>query len=144
MNDNSTKLSRRDFFGMAGVLGAALVAMPGARAFALEFPEQKDPICLIPNTHVAGTTHVPGIAPLAEALCAGDELVLEREPENPFDSLAIRVLNVRGKRLGFIPRAQNEVIARLMDGGKRVFAKVTGVELINTWFKISIEVWIDD
>ena len=145
MNSNAKQLTRRDFFGIAGAASAFIFALPGSTALAVE-PQApaSEPIRLIPETHVAGTSHILGIAPLANALCADDRLTLEREPENPFDCWAIRVHDEQGNKLGFIPRAQNQVVARLMDGGKHVFAKVTGVELINRWFKIGIEVWLDD
>lgn len=145
MNTDKNAFSRRDFLGFAGAAGAFLMALPGVNANAVEPAKpQSDPICLIPETRIAGTTHVTGIAGLVDALNIGDELVLERDPENPWDGNAILVLNARGQKLGFIPRAENAVIARLMDGGKRVFAKVMGIELIGSWFKIPIGVWLDD
>ena len=144
MNIETMGLSRRDFFGVAGAAGAFLLGMPGLTASALE---QAKPsarrVCLIPETYIAGTTHIPGIARMAEALCVGDELELERDPGNPYDCWAIRVLDGRGERIGFVRRIENEMPARLMDGGLRLFAMVTGIELLNTWHKISIELWLE-
>ena len=143
MSDNKTGMTRRDFLGIAGVASAFLLGLPTS-ALAREMPPAADKrVCLIPDAHVAGTTHVPGIAAIAEGLCAGDELTLEREPDNPYDGWAIRVFDDQGKRAGFIPRAVNEIPARLMDAGFRVFARVTDVELIGYWYKISIEVWLE-
>ena len=142
-NDNNTGMTRRDFLGIAGAASAFLLGLP-ASALAREVPPAAGKrACLIPDAHVAGTTHVPGIAAIAEGLCEGDELTLEREPDNPYDGWAIRVFDERGKRVGFIPRALNEIPARLMDAGFCVFARVTDVELIGYWYKISIEVWLE-
>lgn len=145
MNENQQATST----GLATVgsdtAGVILVAMHGGEGTSIELPKPYgNRICLIPDTRIAGTTHVPGIERLIEALHEGDELRLERDPSNHYDRWAIRVLNSQGTKLGFIPADQNEVVARLMDGGKRIIAKVTGVELIDRWYKIGIEVWLDD
>lgn len=142
-DDSKTGMTRRDFLGIAGMASALLLGLP-ATATALEAsPVAGKRVCLIPSAHVAGTTHVSGIEAVAEELCEGDVLTLEREPDNAFDCWAIRAFDARGNRVGFIPRAVNEIPARLMDAGFRVFAQVTDVELIRYWYKISIEVWLE-
>ena len=99
---------------------------------------------LLFDSHVAGTTYVPEIAALAEQIHEGDLLQLCREPENSHDSLAIKVLDVQGKKLGYIPRSWNTIPAHLMDGGKLLFAKVTSKELIDEWLRIKIQVYLRD
>lgn len=51
----------------------------------------------------------------------GTELELRREPENAFDSYAGGVF-YEGRRLGFIARGPNEVLARMTDGGAELKA----------------------
>ena len=47
----------------------------------------------------------------------GDMLLLEEEPENAYDSLAIRVLTQEREVLGYVPRYYNKaILARLHDG----------------------------
>lgn len=98
------------------------------------------------NTYVAGVTHVRGIKKLAKALKKHEEILLVREPENEFDDLAILVKNKAGKKLGYIPRQKNEVIARLMDAGKCIEARVCRV-IDNTGKGrdefYALEIWID-
>lgn len=99
------------------------------------------------HTFVAGTNHVEGIEELARNLAEGDELILRREPENPYDPLAILVLNQQEQKLGYIPKAKNEVVARLMDAGKRMYAKVSRVSIegnIEFWTHISLDVFLKD
>jgi len=55
---------------------------------------------------------------------AGDALTLAREPENPHDPNAVRV-EWRGRKLGYVPRAENEAVARQMDRGARLEARVS-------------------
>jgi hypothetical protein len=54
----------------------------------------------------------------------GDLLTLVREPANSHDSNAIR-LEWQGHMLGYVPRRDNMDLARQMDLGARVEARVT-------------------
>ena len=125
--------------------GAIIAAMHGGGAAGLEVPKPfSQPICLVPQTRVAGTMHVTGIDELAGKLSEGDRLRLERDPGNTRDRWAIRVFDGEGNRLGFVPADINEILARLMDGGKRLYAEVADVELRGSWWRIGMGVWLDD
>ncbi len=125
--------------------GAIIAAMHGGGGPGLEVPKPfVQPICLVPDTRVAGTTHVADIAKLAGRLSEGDRLRLERDPSNSQDKWAIRVFDGEGNRLGFVPADINEIPSRLMDGGKRLYAEVTGVERRGSWWRIGMGVWLDD
>jgi len=54
----------------------------------------------------------------------GDALTLVREPDNPYDARAVRV-EWNGHKLGYIPRIENEAVARQMDRGNALQARVT-------------------
>ena len=41
---------------------------------------------------------------------------LQREPSNPYDSNAVRVLNVHGEQVGHIKREQAAALAKVIDG----------------------------
>jgi hypothetical protein len=101
------------------------------------------PIYLI-DTHVAGTTHVDGIDGLTESLSTGVRLTLQRDKDNPFDCNAIIVLSPHNERIGFVPCDVNEILARLMDGGKVLYGETTSIEHVGTWNKISMKVYLDD
>ena len=91
------------------------------------------------GTHVAGTPYHEA-AVEAKSLKAGDQLVLKREPENSHDELAIAVLGRNGAKLGYIPRNQNAVLARLMDAGKQICAEIAACDAKDTWAEIDIKV----
>ena len=125
--------------------GAIIAAMHGDGASGLSVPKPfSNPICLVPHTRVAGTTHVRGVRDLAGALAEGERLRLERDTHNRYDRWAIKVFDKRDNRLGFVSADISEIPARLMDGGKSLFAEVTGVEIVGSWVKIGIGVWLDD
>lgn len=100
-------------------------------------------IVLLEDAYVAGTTHVRNIDSIADAIEIGQELELVRDTANTQDAWAIRVLAC-GERVGYVPADRNEVLARLMDGGKKLRATVTEKELIGHWHKIHMEVYLDD
>lgn len=103
-----------------------------------------EPILLVERTRVAGTTHVPGIRAQAARLSKGERLSLVRDPKNSHDRWAIRVLDAQGERLGFVPADCNEVLARLMDAGKHLYAQVRGVEMRDSWVRVGMDIYLDD
>lgn len=53
---------------------------------------------------------------VVDALEIGQSLSLEREPENPYDINAVRVIDPESKEfLGFIERSMNQELAQHMD-----------------------------
>ena len=75
---------------------------------------------------LAGFRHYEAAA-LWNEIKPGDPLDLVREPGNPRDRNAIRV-EWRGSMLGYVPRAQNETVARQLDHGTAVKARVSKVQ----------------
>ena len=53
----------------------------------------------------------------------GDALVLVREPDNPHDDKAVRV-DWNGHTLGYVPRTENAAVARQLDRGNRLQARI--------------------
>lgn len=100
-------------------------------------------IVLIEDTRVAGTTHVHDIDVIVAKLEEGADLRLERDPKNIADDWAIRVY-AGEERIGYVPADCNEMLARLMDGGKALSAKLTGKEKLGKWNKLHMEVSLDD
>jgi len=60
-------------------------------------------------------------------LRVGHLLTLIRESDNSHDSQAIRI-EWRGQKLGYVPRADNRDLARLMDNGTRIEARIAKLE----------------
>lgn len=73
----------------------------------------------------------------------GDTLQLAREPQNPHDANAVRVL-WRNEMLGYIPRRENSDVARQMDRGAPVKARIVRLkEARNPWQRIEFEVYVE-
>lgn len=81
---------------------------------------------LLQVSPVAGFPFYEGAAEWAR-LREGDVLELVREPGNPYDPLAVRV-DWQGHKLGYVPREDNEAVARLMARGVRLEARIVGLQ----------------
>ena len=96
------------------------------------------------DTHVAGTSHVAGMEELAPHLKADDHLQFFREPDNHYDSKAIAIKNSDGIKIGYVPKADNLIFARLMDAGKLLFGKITSSDMKGSWLRIEIKVFLHE
>ena len=96
------------------------------------------------NCNVAGTTHQKDIEARTAEVQPGTILDFRREPENKYDGDAIMVLNQKGERIGFVPRKDNPILAKLMDAGKLLYGKVTEKEMEGSWLRITMEIFMRD
>lgn len=78
-----------------------------------------------------------------DELRVGDALTLVRESDNPHDPRAVRV-EWRGEKLGYVPRAGNETVAKLLDRGVALSGRITHLQPGRShWQRIMFEVNID-
>lgn len=111
----------------------------GARAVA-ERPAPRAQV-LVQDAPLAGFQFHAGRR-LWPELRVGDALVLVREPDNPHDPLAVRV-DWRGHKLGYVPRRENADIARFLDRGVPLEARISRLaEVRDPWQRIRFEVWM--
>ena len=96
------------------------------------------------DTQVAGTSHIDGIEELEPYLHMDDRLDFFREPDNPYDSKAIVIKNANGIKIGYVPRADNVIFARLMDAGKLLFGRISSKEISGNWVKIEIKIFLHE
>jgi len=77
-------------------------------------------------------------------LRVGERLSLHREPDNPYDPRAVRV-DWRGVQLGYVPRLDNLDLARLMDRGVQVEARILHLEPSrNPWRRVLLEIVVTE
>ena len=97
---------------------------------------------LLQNSPLAGFRYYEGKR-LWQEMKVGDTLKLIREPDNSHDSNAVRV-EWRGEKLGYVPRADNEALARFMDRGLKAEARITRLKKSrNPWQRMEFEVYLD-
>jgi hypothetical protein len=77
-----------------------------------------------------------------DQLKVGDPLTLVREPDNPHDARAVRV-HWNGHMLGYIPRAENDAVARQLDRGNRLEARIVRLaKHRDPWKRVEFEVFL--
>jgi hypothetical protein len=82
-------------------------------------------VIVVQRSPLAGFRHYDGGEVLRD-LKPGDRLELVREPDNPYDPNAVRV-EWRGVKLGYVPRRDNAAVARQMDHGATLEARLAGL-----------------
>lgn len=105
-------------------LTAAMAALALCAALPPAVAQQAQ--MLLQSSPLAGFRHYDAPA-LWPSIRVGDPLTLVREPANPHDRNAVRV-DYGAWTLGYVPRAENDAIARQMDRGVDVRARVSRVE----------------
>jgi hypothetical protein len=100
------------------ILLASLTA--AAAALAAESPSAR---IVVQHAPLAGFVYYDGQA-VWDRMKVGDRLTLAREPDNAHDSNAVR-LEWQGRMLGYVPKRDNTDLARQMDHGAKVEARIT-------------------
>ena len=78
------------------------------------------------KVHVAGLDYIDDIDEIFPKIEVGDRLDLFREATNEYDKHAILV-KYRGEKIGYVPKKDNYVLSKLMDGGKHLYGIVVSI-----------------
>ena len=113
-----------------------------ACAICLALPARAESIkVLVQSSPLAGFQFYAG-RDLWAGMKVGDALVLVREPENKHDANAVRV-EWRGRKLGYLPRAENRAVAAEMDRGGKVEARIAKLKRHrDLWKRVEVEVYV--
>lgn len=96
---------------------------------------------LLQNSPLAGFRYYEGKR-LWNEMKVGDALQLVREPGNSYDANAVRV-EWQGHKIGYVPRTDNEALARFMDRGSKAGARITRLKKSrNPWQRMEFEVYL--
>jgi len=98
---------------------AVALAAPGASIAAAS---AETPVHLFDFAIAGGWYH--GLHDVRDDLARGERLVARAEPANPHDANAVAIDRADGRMLGYVPRAANAPIARLLAEGANMSAEV--------------------
>lgn len=94
---------------------------------------------LIQSSPLAGS-QFHALPAVVDQIRIGDPLTLKREPDNPHDSNAVQVL-WQEHLLGFVPRRENKAVARALDRGNPLTARVVALHPEETpWRRLRFEI----
>ncbi len=112
---------------------ALTVNLPLARAETIHI--------LVQNSPLAGSQY-HALAEVRPDIRLHDRLTLVREPNNHHDRNAVRV-DWRDRPLGYIPRSENRAVARALDAGERLEARITLLrDDPNPWRRLEFAVYL--
>lgn len=92
---------------------------------------------------VAGTTHRENLKKHEPRLYVGQALQLTREADSKYDDWAVKVLTTVADGsiwLGYLPEVRNETVARLLDAGFKLGARLVHKAWEEDWLHLEIEV----
>ena len=94
---------------------------------------------------VAGTSHREGLRAFEPSLQPGQALALQRESDSAYDDWAVRVLTAGSDAfwLGYLPEGHNETVARMLDAGYPIHARLTHKAWEEEWLHLEIEVLLE-
>lgn len=121
---------------------AVRVAAPLAAALPLLAQAQPRQTLLIQESPLAGFQYYEG-EKLWPQLSVGTALTLVRESDNRHDKRAVRV-DIRGVRLGYLPRLDNAAVSQLMDRGQDLAARIVTLRQDHDpWKRVEIAIeWL--
>ncbi|GAB4447266.1 MAG: HIRAN domain-containing protein [Anaerolineae bacterium] len=131
-------MDRRNFLRAIFSLSAAA---PVAAGQALPAAATTSRAILLQTSPLAGFQYYDGEA-IWSQLALEERLELRREAANQYDEFAIEVW-WRGRKLGYLPRGENETIAAMMDRGETFFGRISRLrDGKNPWERLELQVWL--
>lgn len=110
-------------------------------AAAAQVHAQASARILVQSSPLAGFQYHEGKA-LWEQMKVGDALTLVREPDNTYDPRAVRV-EWQGHKLGYVPRKENEAVARQLDRGNKLEARIVQLRKHrDPWKRVEFEIFL--
>ena len=96
---------------------------------------------LVQSSPLAGSQYY-AVGELWSQIRPGDRLRLVREADNRHDRNAVRV-EWNGRQLGYVPRAENRAVARALDDGEALEARVSKLRQDpDPWRRVEFEVFL--
>lgn len=121
--------------GLALALGPLLSLGPTAQAGA------ESVRILVQSSPLAGSQY-HALAKVWPQIRPGDRLTLTREPDNRHDRNAVRV-DWNGQPLGYVPRKENRALARALDAGEILEARVAKLrDDPDPWRRVEFAVYL--
>ncbi len=105
-----------------------------------DLPMPFEQTVFLAKCHLAGTAEIDDMLVKTRNVKAGTQLLLKRMPTNAQDARAVAAMTADGDIVGYVPRRHSAVMARLMDAGKALSAKVTDKTLAGHWLDLSVSI----
>ena len=129
-------INRRGFLKVFLQGGACLPLMP---AVVWAAPARK---IVVQQSPIAGFQYYEG-EHVFHLLRLNTPLQLKRDLKNTYDKNAVAIY-AQGKKLGFVPRADNTAVAQMLDRDEKISARIVELTISeNPWERVRFEVVLD-
>ena len=105
-----------------------------------DLPMPFEQTVFLAECHLAGTAEIDDMLVKTQNVEIGTPLALKRVATDAQDARAIAAHNADGDIVGYVPRRHAAVMARLMDTGKALSAKVTDKTLVGHWLDLTVSI----
>ena len=105
-----------------------------------DLPMPFEKTVFLTECHLAGTADITDMLVRTQGVDMGSPIVLKRSTGDVQDVQAVAALTKKGDVVGYVPRRYAAIIARLMDAGKALSAKVTEKTLEGHWLDLAIAI----
>lgn len=99
---------------------------------------------LLKECVVDGTIGVDDVLVATAGLGIGSEIKLRRLTKGKVESHSVAFENRDGERIGYVPKADREIIANLLDAGKKIKAKVVSKCVEGHWLNMRVGLYMED
>lgn len=105
-----------------------------------DLPMPFEKTVFLTECHLAGTADITDMLVRTQGVDMGSPLLLKRSAGDAQDAKAVAVQTEGGVLVGYVPRRYAAIMARLMDAGKALSAKVTEKTLEGHWLDLAIAI----
>ena len=105
-----------------------------------DLPMPFEQTIFLAECHLAGTAEIDDMLVRTSGVGKGTSLRLRRSAGDAQDERAVAALTADGMLVGYLPRRYSAVMARLMDAGKALSAKVTEKTLEGHWLDLAVSI----
>ena len=85
---------------------------------------------------VDGVIEIDDVLAKVEGVSVGDIIMLRRLVKGVVESHTVVLESGNGEQIGFVPKADREIVANLLDAGKKIVAKLASKSVEGHWLNM--------
>ena len=93
---------------------------------------------------VDGVIEIDDVLAKVEGVSVGDIIMLRRLVKGVVESHTVVLESGNGEQIGFVPKADREIVANLLDAGKKIVAKLASKSVEGHWLNMRVGLYLED
>ena len=93
---------------------------------------------------VDGVVEIDDVLAKVEGISVGDIITLRRRVKNGVEPHTVALESGNGEEIGFVPKADREIVANLLDAGKKIVAKLASKSVEGHWLNMRVGLYLED